>query len=124
MFNNFKDKERKFKSSLVGDIKGLIGLYEASQLSIEGEDILDEAGEFSRQYLTEWATHLDHQQAILIMDTLKNPHHKSLARFTTKNIQTNIQGSNEWINVVQELAQIDSNMVHEIHQKEIHQILK
>ena len=102
----------------------MIGLYEASQLSIEGEDILDEAGEFSRQYLTEWATHLDHQQAILIMDTLKNPHHKSLARFTTKNIQTNIQGSNEWINVVQELAQIDSNMVHEIHQKEIHQILK
>ncbi|XP_050288838.1 (3S,6E)-nerolidol synthase 1-like [Quercus robur] len=124
LFNNFKDKERKFKSSLVGDIKGLIGLYEASQLSIEGEDILDEAGEFSRQYLTEWATHLDHQQAILITDTLKNPHHKSQARFTTKNIQTNIQGTNEWINVVQELAQIDSNMVHEIHQKEIHQILK
>ncbi|KAK7836595.1 (3S,6E)-nerolidol synthase 1 [Quercus suber] len=60
--------------------RGLKGLYEASQLSIEGEDILDEAGEFSRQYLTEWATHLDHQEVILITDTLKNPHHKSLAR--------------------------------------------
>ena len=106
LFNNLKDKERKFKSSLGGDIKGLKGLYEASQLSIEGEDILDEVGEFSRQYLTEWATHLDHQQVILITDTLKNPHHKSLARFTTKNIQR----INKWINVVQELAQIDSNM--------------
>jgi (3S,6E)-nerolidol synthase len=54
------NKERKFKASLLEDRNGLMGLYEASQLSIEGEYILDEAGDLSRQYLTTWASCLDH----------------------------------------------------------------
>jgi hypothetical protein len=72
------NKERKFKASLLEDRKGLMGLYEASQLSIKGEYILDEAGDLSRQYLTTWASCLDHQQAILIIDTLEHSYHKSL----------------------------------------------
>uniref|UniRef100_F6I7A9 Terpene synthase N-terminal domain-containing protein n=3 Tax=Vitis vinifera TaxID=29760 RepID=F6I7A9_VITVI len=46
VLNNFKNKEGKFKQNLREDIRGLMGLYEASQLSI-GEDILEEAGNFS-----------------------------------------------------------------------------
>ena len=46
MLNNFKIKEGKFKQNLREDIRGLMGLYEASQLSI-GKDILEEAGNFS-----------------------------------------------------------------------------
>ncbi|KAG4968026.1 hypothetical protein JHK87_033677 [Glycine soja] len=34
-------------------MRGMIGLYEASQLGIAREDIVDEAGEFSGQFLCE-----------------------------------------------------------------------
>ncbi|CAL5383314.1 unnamed protein product [Camellia sinensis] len=46
VFHKFKDKDGRFKTELSEDIRGLMGLYEASQLSIEGEDILDQAADF------------------------------------------------------------------------------
>ncbi|KAF5955990.1 hypothetical protein HYC85_008846 [Camellia sinensis] len=54
VFHKFKDKDGRFKTELSEDIRGLMGLYEASQLSIEGEDILDQAADFSAQQLNGW----------------------------------------------------------------------
>ncbi|GLT70745.1 hypothetical protein SLA2020_428050 [Shorea laevis] len=85
VFNNFKDKEGKFKKELTEDIKGLMALYEASQLSIEGEDILDEAGNFSEQLLNARLRHLDENQLRVVGNTLRHPYHKSLAMFMAKN---------------------------------------
>lgn len=53
MFDKFTNNEGKFNPKLGQNIKGMIGLYEASQLGIAGEDIVDEAGEFSGQFLCE-----------------------------------------------------------------------
>ena len=50
VFNNLKDKEGKVQGKISQDIEGLMGLYEASQLSIKGEDILEEMGNFSSQF--------------------------------------------------------------------------
>ncbi|KAB1215316.1 (-)-germacrene D synthase [Morella rubra] len=44
--NKFKDNKGNFKESLVHDIRGMLCLYEASHLSVHGEDILDEALKF------------------------------------------------------------------------------
>ncbi|RVW58711.1 (3S,6E)-nerolidol synthase 1, chloroplastic [Vitis vinifera] len=41
VFNNLKDTEGKLQEKLSQDIKGLMGLYEASQLCIKGEDTLE-----------------------------------------------------------------------------------
>lgn len=123
MLNNFKNKEGKFKQNLREDIRGLMGLYEASQLSI-GEDILEEAGNFSSLLLNACLQHLDRHQAAVVKNTLEHPHHKSLARFMTKNFLTDFQGTNGWINALQELAKIDFNMVKSVHQKEMLQISK
>lgn len=108
------------------DIKGLMSLYEASQLSIEGEDTLDEAGQFSWHLLNTSLSHLDHHQARVVGNTLSNPHHKSLATFMAKNFfSTNSQGmNNRWLNILQEVAITDLNMVQSLHQKEIVQISK
>ncbi|XP_034698596.1 (3S,6E)-nerolidol synthase 1-like isoform X4 [Vitis riparia] len=80
VLNNFKNKEGKFKQNLREDIRGLMGLYEASQLSI-GEDILEEAGNFSSLLLNACLQHFDHHQAAVVKNTLEHPHHKSLARW-------------------------------------------
>ena len=63
VFDNFKDNEGRFKQQLSGDIMGLVSLYEASQLSIRGEDVLDEAGDYSHHLLRSSLTHLDNNQA-------------------------------------------------------------
>ncbi|KAE7995498.1 hypothetical protein FH972_000282 [Carpinus fangiana] len=124
IFNNFKGKEGKFKKELAEDIDGLMALYEASQLGIEGEDILEEAGNFSERLLTARVRHLDDNQVRVVGSTLRHPHHKSLARFMVKNFLGNFQDRNGWLNDLQQLAKMDFNMVQSMHQKEIVQISK
>ncbi|XP_059439321.1 (3S,6E)-nerolidol synthase 1-like [Corylus avellana] len=124
IFNNFKDKEGKFNKELAEDIDGLMALYEASQLGIEGEDILEEAGNFSERLLNARVRQLDDNQVRVVGSTLRHPYHKSLARFMVKNFIGNFQDRNGWLNDLQQLAKMDFNMVQSMHQKEIVQISK
>ncbi|CAK9141037.1 unnamed protein product [Ilex paraguariensis] len=122
-FSNF-NKQGKFTQELSKDVKGVMGLFEASQLSIEGEDILDEATNFSRQVLSELVTHLDPHQARTVASTLRNPYHKSLGRFMAKNFIVDYRGTNGWENDLQELAKMDFNVVQSIHQRELLRVSK
>ncbi|KAL0398701.1 UNVERIFIED_CONTAM: Tricyclene synthase Oc15, chloroplastic [Sesamum radiatum] len=54
VFNNFKGKDGRFRRNLSQDIRGLMELNEAAQLSFQGEYILDEAASFSSQLLHEY----------------------------------------------------------------------
>ncbi|XVF25946.1 hypothetical protein REPUB_Repub13aG0257800 [Reevesia pubescens] len=121
VFNRFKDNEGSFRHELRRDMKGLMELYEASQLGIDGEDILDEAREFSSQTLKKWLNiaEIDHFSGRAIRNTLDQPYHKSLSRFIARNLLTDFQSTNGWINVLQELAKMDFNLVQSLHQKEI-----
>ncbi|XP_059660957.1 (3S,6E)-nerolidol synthase 1-like [Cornus florida] len=122
VFNIFKDKHGMFKEEMKQDIKGLMGLYEASQLRIEeDEDVLDEAANFTSQTLSTWVTNLDHHQGRIIGRTLENPYHKSLARSMVKNFLKDFKGITGWENVLEELAEMDYKLVQSKHQKEIFQ---
>ncbi|XP_021640399.2 probable terpene synthase 13 [Hevea brasiliensis] len=119
VFDRFKGEDGKFKKELTHEIKGLMALYEASQLRIEGEDILDEAGDYSYQLLHSYMTSLDYPEASAIEHTLKHPHYKSHPMFFAKHFITNLQGANGWMNELQELAKFDFTMVQSQHQQEI-----
>ncbi|KAF2305023.1 hypothetical protein GH714_001122 [Hevea brasiliensis] len=118
VFKNFKDKGGKFKQKLKYDIKGLLSLYEASQLST-GEDVLDEAEDYSYRLLNSWVTELDHNQARAVENTLEHPHHKSLARFMAKHFIIDFQGENGWMNELQQIAIWDFKRVQSQYQQEI-----
>nr|QWQ79342.1 TPS65 [Juglans sigillata] len=124
VFNNFKNREGKFDKELDNDINGLMSLFEASQLSIEGEGTLDEARSFCEQLLNAWQIrHPDDNQVSVVGNTLGNPYHKSLARFMAKKFFDNLNGTNGlWLNDLHQLAKMDFNMVQSIHQKEIVQM--
>ena len=124
VFDEFTDKEGKFNLKLSEDIKGMIGLYEASQLSIAGEDILDEAEIFSGQLLKEKVAYLDFHEAKLVRSTLEQPFHKSLALFTSRNLIGDFRGKNGWFNALQEVAKIDFSLLQLMHQNEILQFSK
>ncbi|EXB75239.1 (3S,6E)-nerolidol synthase 1 [Morus notabilis] len=128
IFNKLKDKKgNNFKTELSKDMNGLMELYEASHVSIEGEDVLDEANIFSSQLLTASMTCLgdDHRRARAIANTLEYPCHKTLAKFTAKNLfgaTSHFGSANGWINVLQELAKYEFNQVQSLHKREILQI--
>ncbi|XP_009626821.1 (3S,6E)-nerolidol synthase 1 [Nicotiana tabacum] len=124
VFKKFKNKyDGTFGLNLSQDISGLIGLYEAAQLGVEGEHILDEVANFSGQKLNAYLEHNDCVQARIINDTLKYPYHKSLASYKAKNFITNFRGVNGWgRSTLQELANIDFSIAREIHQHEMSQV--
>ena len=124
VFGKFTNKEGKFNLKLSEDIKGMIGLYEASQLGIAGEDILDEAGIFSGKVLEDKVANLDFHEAKLVRSTLEQPFHKSLAMFTSRNLFGDLHGKNDWLNALQEVAKIDFSLLQLIHQNEILQFSK
>nr|WBW04244.1 terpene synthase [Ficus abelii] len=126
VFNKFKDERGIFKTSLIEDIDGLMGLYEASHLSIDGEDVLDEAKLLSGQLLTTSMAFLGHHRARVVANTLENPCHKSLAKFTAaKNLfgsSTTFHSDNGWKKVLQDLAKVEFDQVQSLHRREILQI--
>ncbi|RDY05017.1 hypothetical protein CR513_11190, partial [Mucuna pruriens] len=122
IFDKFWDNKGKLKKTFCEDIYGLIGLFEASQLSIEGEDYLHEAEDSSRQYLNTWLSRFhDHPNVKVVSDSLRYPIHKSLSRFTPTILQLEKTG---WTSSLQELSKIDTEMVTSFHLKEIFAVSK
>ncbi|CAL5213487.1 unnamed protein product [Lathyrus oleraceus] len=119
IFNIFWDNKGKLKDTFCKDINDLVSLFEASQLSIEGEDYLDSAGQFCRKYLNEWSsTFHNHAQVNFVTHTLMCPTHKTLSRFTP----TIIQSQN--VSSLQQLSIIDTQIVSSLHLKEIFAVSK
>ena len=58
-FNDFKDENGGFKTSLSLDLKGMLSLYEASHLALQGETILDEARAFTSTHLMDIRENID-----------------------------------------------------------------
>ncbi|KAL8172402.1 hypothetical protein V2J09_024206 [Rumex salicifolius] len=54
--HGFHGQDGRLKDSLASDVKGILALYEASHVSIHGDDTLDEALVFSTAHLNDVAT--------------------------------------------------------------------
>lgn len=129
VISKFKDNYEELmlkKQTTQGIINGLMSLYEASQLSIEGEEALEEAGDICLKFLTSSMANLDHHQARVVENALANPHYRSLSKFMANNFfgKSNYGEANGWINVLQDVAKIEFNIVQSLHQDELVQISK
>ncbi|WMV48660.1 hypothetical protein MTR67_042045 [Solanum verrucosum] len=125
VFKKFKNNDDgTFGLNLSQDVNGLIGLYEASQLGVEGEYILDEIANFSVGHLNACLANNDScDEARIIKETLKYPYHKSLASCKAKSFINNFKGINGWgKSTLQELANMDYSITKEIHQHELIQV--
>ncbi|KAL3522106.1 hypothetical protein ACH5RR_014940 [Cinchona calisaya] len=125
VFNAFENEKGTFAVKLGKDrTRELIGLYEAAQLSIEGEDILDDAAEFSSQLLNARINYLDDENAAIVKNTLRHPYRKSLAKFNAKNFMGEFQGINGLEKSLQELSNVDFYMAQNVHRQELLHISK
>ncbi|XVE51208.1 hypothetical protein DITRI_Ditri02bG0021200 [Diplodiscus trichospermus] len=86
----------------------------------------DTKGSFRHELDPEkWGTaEVAHFLGKAVRNTLDQPFHKSLSRFAARNLLNNFHGTNGWINILQELAKLDFNIVQSLHQTEIVPISK
>ncbi|KAL0398705.1 UNVERIFIED_CONTAM: Tricyclene synthase Oc15, chloroplastic [Sesamum radiatum] len=125
VFNNFKGKDGRFRRNLRQDIRGLMELYEAAQLSFQGEHILDEAASFSSQALREYClADVDDDLSRMISGKLKYPYHKTIAKLTRKDFLQDLQGINGWGKTLRELALMDLRKGQSVYQGELAQVSK
>ncbi|XP_050371255.1 (3S,6E)-nerolidol synthase 1-like [Argentina anserina] len=122
--NKIKNNQKLNAGLVAGeDIEGLVELCEASHLSFQGEEALEEAGKLCRKILTAWVLN-NHNDclATLVANTLEHPYHKSLTRFTAKKFLNSFQGQENWVCSLQELAKLEFNMVESTIRNEILQV--
>lgn len=79
MFNKFKDNTSgAFKEDISTDVKGMLGLYESSQLRTRGESILDEASSFTETKLKSVVNNLEGNLAQQVLQSLRRPFHQGM----------------------------------------------
>ncbi|KAJ4839197.1 hypothetical protein Tsubulata_023146, partial [Turnera subulata] len=121
VFHRFKEVNGEFKRSIVNDLKGILGLYEASHLSVHEEDILDEALVFTREILEKSLVSMQLSPHIEkhIKNTLIRPFHKGLPRIKTRQYISFYEKEESVDGTLLEFAKLDFNRVQLLHKQEL-----
>nr|AZM65211.1 terpineol synthase [Santalum album] len=126
VFNDFKDETGHFKACICKDIKGMLGLYEASFLSIEGESLLDEARDFTAKQLEEILLLQGKNDTIdsgnltmLANHALELPLHWRMPRLEARWFIDMYEATQDANPIFLELAKLDFNMVQATHRRDL-----
>ena len=119
VFKKFKDEEGNFKESLIGDSLGMLALYEASHLMVDGEEILEEALAFTTTHLQSMSTDPNNPLAKQVIHALKRPIRKALTRVEARYYISIYQQDDSSCNKsLLRLAKLDFNLLQSLHRKE------
>ncbi|XP_017640902.1 terpene synthase 10-like [Gossypium arboreum] len=124
VFTCFMDDVGNIKSSPNQDFKGLLNLYEASYLLLEGETMLENARELVskllKQYLKE---NNDHQYLWTLVDhALELPLHWRMPRLEARWFIEAYEKNKDRNPIVLELAILDYNIVQSMHQEDLRNV--
>ncbi|PKU75265.1 terpene synthase 10 [Dendrobium catenatum] len=122
LVRSFKNENGSFKVHIVNDVKGMLSLYEASYLSVEGEDDLDEAMEFTTKHLSNYLKEpsLIHPSLVeQISHALHLPLHWRMPTLHTMWFIDTYEKQENTNYSLFEFAKLDFNMVQSIYKKEV-----
>ena len=125
MFNKFKDEIGQFKESLTTDVKGMLAFYEATHLSVHGEDILDEALVFTTTHLKSTASgHISNLLAAQVAGALKQPLRKGIPRLEARRYISIYEQDASHNKALLKLSKLDFNLVQLLHKEELADITR
>nr|BAN81914.1 beta-caryophyllene synthase [Artemisia absinthium] len=125
IFKNYKKEDGSFKEFLTNDVEGLLELYEATYLRVQGERVLDDALVFTRTCLEKIVKDLVHSNPTLsthIQEALKQPLHKRLTRLEALRyipMYEQLASHNESL---LKLAKLGFNLLQSLHKKELSEV--
>ncbi|KAB5512022.1 hypothetical protein DKX38_029050 [Salix brachista] len=119
VFEKFKDTDGEFKKTMMNDVKGILSLYEASFLSVHGEQILDEAHVFTRANLESSAMQSSQRLGDHIRNALIRPFHKGTPRIEARKYISFYEEDESRNDTLLKFAKIDFNRVQLLHKQEL-----
>nr|AIG92848.1 sesquiterpene synthase 4 [Matricaria chamomilla var. recutita] len=127
IFSKYKDNAGSFMETLTRDVEGLLELYEATYLRVEGEDILDDALVFTRTHLEIIARDPVQGNSALskqINRALERPLRKKLPRVEAFHYIPFYQQQVSHNKSLLKLAKLGFNLLQSQHKKELSQVSK
>ncbi|KAL0370601.1 UNVERIFIED_CONTAM: Isoprene synthase, chloroplastic [Sesamum angustifolium] len=119
IFESFKDSNGNFTTSLAADVEGMLSLYEASHLALDGESTLDKAREFASFHLKNMLGKMDMRSAMRVSRALELPSHHRMQRLEARwNIEM-YDKQNKANQLLHKLATLDFNLVQKVHQRDL-----
>nr|GMC81500.1 (-)-alpha-terpineol synthase-like [Ipomoea batatas] len=122
VFCGFMDDQGNFRRSLREDTKGILSLYEATYLCMEGESIMEEAQRFCTKHLREIQNMniLDHDD--LVDHALEMPLYWRMQRSEARWFISVYEKRHNMNPVLLEFAKLDYNMVQAKYLEELKQL--
>ncbi|XP_057962435.1 (-)-germacrene D synthase-like isoform X2 [Malania oleifera] len=128
VFKKFKGSDGKFKEEVRKDVRGMLSLYEAAHLRIQGEDILEEAVGFASGHLEECVKsgvlagqpQLEKQ----VKHALERPLHKTIQRLEASHFISLYRQDESRNETLLKFAVLDFNLLQLQHQEELCHISK
>ncbi|KAL9457599.1 hypothetical protein AB3S75_006611 [Citrus x aurantiifolia] len=126
VFDKFRKRDGRFHDNLREDIEGLLSLFEASFLGIEGEDILEEANIFCTEHLKESLGTLGSKIILAeqVKQSLDIPSYWRMPRIEAQNFIKLYPTDDESSPILLTLAKLDYNLVQSIHQQELKELAR
>ncbi|XP_019056191.1 PREDICTED: (-)-germacrene D synthase-like [Nelumbo nucifera] len=121
-FRKLKDDTGNFQATLISDWQGMLSLYEAAHLSVEGEGILDEAITFTNLNLNSMMANLSASDARQVQHALDLPLHKGIPRLEARHYISVYEEDRTRNETILELAKLDFNMLQKLHRQEIKEL--
>ncbi|KAG7981062.1 hypothetical protein I3843_05G212900 [Carya illinoinensis] len=120
IFSSLMNEKGNFKEYLCDDIEGMLALYEASFLLIEGESIMEEAREFATKHLKEYVNKTNDQNLCArVNHALELPLHWRMPRLEARWFIDVYKSREDMNSILLELAELDFNMVQAVHQEDL-----
>ncbi|WMV34116.1 hypothetical protein MTR67_027501 [Solanum verrucosum] len=110
VFKQFVERDGKFKKTRNNDVQALLSLYEAAQMRVHGEDILEEALTFTTTHLESMIPMLNNPLKAQIIEALSHPIHKVMPRLGARkyiDIYENMESHNH---LLLKFSKLDFNM--------------
>ncbi|PHU21141.1 Germacrene C synthase [Capsicum chinense] len=124
VFEKFTNHDGKFKETLTKDVQGLLSLYEAAQLRVHGEEILEEALSFTITHLESMIPILSNLLKDQVREALSESIHTNLPRITARKYICIYENINSHNKLLLRFAKLDFNIVQKVHQKELGELTR
>ena len=110
--------------SLREDVAGLVSLYEATHLRMDGEDDFEEAYRFSTKQLNSSFGKMGIELGEQVKQSLEIPLHWRMPRFEARNSIDLCLMEDSMPSVLLKFAKLDYNLVQSVHQQEVQELSK
>ncbi|XP_022929225.1 (+)-gamma-cadinene synthase-like isoform X2 [Cucurbita moschata] len=124
IFTKFVESNGKFKESLAEDARGILSLYEAANMRVHGEDILEEALDFSVKHLKNIMANSNSKFGAEIEHALKWPLRKDLPKLKGREYITMYQEDPSHSQTLLAFSKLDFNILQKLYQKELKELTR